>query len=93
MCEIKSVHGVLDRLADRNQAVILIEELNKEIIIPTIKLPEASQANTWFTIKLRGDEIIEIEQNDEKTDQALQKSTDLMEKLRSKSKGSKFKRK
>ncbi|SDQ19715.1 DUF3006 domain-containing protein [Virgibacillus salinus] len=46
--------GVLDRIEDGNQAVILLEELQQELVVPMHTLPPGSTPNTWLQIKMRG---------------------------------------
>ncbi|MBU5468330.1 DUF3006 domain-containing protein [Virgibacillus sp. MSJ-26] len=83
--------GVLDRL-EENKAVILIEESKQEIVINKNQLPANSVTGTWFTIeKQEGRYHFTIDQA--KTEQKKQTSSDLMAKLRTKSGGSKFKKK
>ncbi|HLR40835.1 MAG TPA: DUF3006 domain-containing protein [Virgibacillus sp.] len=84
--------GVLDRIEDNDMAVILIEEINKELIIPLHELPSGSKESTWFHIEKR-DETFEVISIDSKTtSQEAEKSTDLMKKLQEKRKDSKFKK-
>jgi len=83
--------GILDRF-ENDQAVILIEEINEEVIFPKSELPAGSDVNTYFTIEKRDDgyHIIAIDQ--EKTKNEAQTTSDLMKTLKAKNKGSKFKR-
>ncbi|MBP1949823.1 DUF3006 family protein [Virgibacillus litoralis] len=46
--------GVLDRIEDGNQAVILLEELQEELVVPLYTLPPGSTPNIWLRIKMRG---------------------------------------
>lgn len=85
--------GVLDRFEDNNLAVILIEEINKELNIPANNLPSNSKEGTWFLIEERQGEYHIVSIDAEKTRNQAQKSADLLERLRAKSSGSKFKRK
>jgi len=85
--------GYLDRIEDNDLAVILIEEINEEIIIPLDELPEGSTENTWLQLEKTDDSFQVIAIDDEKTEQETETSQDLMAKLRAKSKGSKFKKK
>lgn len=83
--------GILDRY-EGELAVILIEEENEELIVKKTELPPGSKENTIFNLsKQNGDYVIEGI-NMEATKKAQQKSTSLMQQLRAKSKGSKFKR-
>ncbi|MFD1037490.1 DUF3006 domain-containing protein [Virgibacillus byunsanensis] len=85
--------GVLDRFEDNDKAVILIEEEMKALVIPAEELPKGSEINTYFNIKEKnGDyKILSIDQ--ETTEKEAQKASNLMEKLRAKTSGSKFKKK
>lgn len=92
MCKVRYVNGVLDRFADQDQAVLLVEELGEEFVLKASDLPLGSKPGMWFDIKLRNNEVEALVINEEKTEQQWQRSADLMEKLREKSKGSKFRR-
>lgn len=84
--------GILDRIEDGDQAVILIEEIQKALIIPLKDLPKGSKENTFFHIKeFSGDyRIMSIDH--EATKRKAKESEDLMEKLRKKSSGSNYSR-
>src|SRR5699024_11477327 len=85
--------GVLDRIEDNDMAVILIEEINKELIIPLHELPSGSKENMWFHIEKKG-EMFEVISIDSKTTrQETEKSNELMKKLQEKQKQSKYKKK
>lgn len=85
--------GILDRIEDGDQAVILVEEIQKALIIPLSELPKGSKEGTYFNLNEKGGQFYILSIDDETTKKEAQKSMDLMEKLRSKSKESKFKRK
>jgi len=85
--------GVLDRIEDNDMAVILIEEINKELIIPLHELPCSSKESTWFNIEKKGDAFEVISIDSKTTSQEAEKSTDLMKKLQEKRKDSKFRKK
>lgn len=82
--------GILDRIEDGDQAVILIEEIQKALIIPVKDLPKGSKVNTFFHIKeLKGD--YQITSIDHKaTRKEAKKAEDLMAKLRARSSGSDY---
>lgn len=84
--------GVLDRFEDNDLAVILIEEMNKELNIPVNNLPPNSKEGTWFQIEERQGEFHIVSIDMEMTNKQAERSADLLEKLRAKSSGSKFKR-
>ncbi len=84
--------GVLDRIEDNDMAVILIEEINKELTIPLHDLPKGSTESTWFHIEKKGDAFEVISIDSKTTSQEADKSADVMKKLREKRKDSKFKK-
>ena len=83
--------GILDRF-EGNQAVILIEEAKEEWIVSKEDLPRGSTEHTIFNlVKENGSyKIINIDLAQTKA--AARKSSSLMNQLREKNKGSKFKR-
>lgn len=85
--------GYLDRIEDNKFAVILVDELNKEFIVPTEELPAGSSEKAYFDLIIENDKITSISLNAQKTASEQQKVSDTMDKLRSKSSGSKFKKK
>ena len=91
MQEGNNVKGMLDRF-EGNKAVLLVEELNKEWIIERDQLPTGSKKGNWFTLEISGDKISSISMDHQLTEKKSQKVDDLMQTIRSKSTGSKFKR-
>lgn len=83
--------GILDRF-EGNQAVILIEETKEELIVNREGLPRGSAKHTIFNLeKANGSyQIASIDLTQTKA--AAKKSASLMDQLRGKKKGSKFKR-
>lgn len=84
-------YGVLDRIED-GIATILIEEKNEELTLPQADLPEGSEEGTWFSLKRKNDTFIIDEIDEAKTASTWQQSKNLMDKLKSKKRTSKFKR-
>lgn len=83
--------GILDRIEDGRHAVILVEEEGIELVLPADRLPEGSQVNSWFTIDEENGQLAVI--LDEKTSLAKEEQAEeLMARLRTKKKGSRFKR-
>lgn len=83
--------GILDRIEDGRHAVILLEEEGIELVLPADRLPEGSQVNSWFTIDEENGQLAVI--LDEKTSLAKEEQAEeLMARLRTKKKGSRFKR-
>ena len=84
--------GVLDRFESEDQAVILIEEIQKALIIPKDELPKGSEQGTWFLIEEKNNQYKIISIDYETTRRQQEKADRLMEKLQARSSGSKFKR-
>jgi Protein of unknown function (DUF3006) len=86
------IKGYLDRIEDNRFAVILAEEIKKEFIIPIEDLPEGSKEKSYFEISVENDKITSMKLDEQTTQTEQEKVNELMSKLRSKSKGSKFKK-
>jgi hypothetical protein len=86
------IKGYLDRIEDNQFAVILVEEMKKEFIIPKDELPEGAKEKSYFEITIENDKITSMKLDKHTTLSEQQKVDDMMTKLRSKSKGSKFKK-
>jgi hypothetical protein len=86
------IKGYLDRIEDNQYAVILVEEMKKEFIIPKEDLPSGSKENSYFEITIENEKITSIELNEQTTLTEQEKVDDMMKRVRSKSKGSKFKK-
>lgn len=84
--------GVIDRFTDEDQAVILIEKLNKELVVSCDELPDGSKESDWLTLKKTNGSFKIIAIDREKTERETKTSLDLRDQLRAKSKGSKFRR-
>jgi len=84
--------GYLDRVEDNDMAVILIEEKNEEIVVPIDELPNGCKEKTWLHMEhIQGSyKVISIDH--ETTAKKAQQTSALMEKLRKRKKGSKFKK-
>jgi len=85
--------GYLDRIEENKFAVILVDELNKEFIVSTEELPEGIAEKTYLDLTVENDKITSIKLNTQTTQSEQQKVSDMMAKLRSKSSGSKYKKK
>ncbi|GGN51615.1 hypothetical protein GCM10007971_06300 [Oceanobacillus indicireducens] len=85
-----TMKGILDRF-EGNQAVILIEETKEELIVNKEVLPRGSMKNTIFNLKKESDGYTIVNIDLAQTKAAERKSSSLMDQLRAKNKGSKFK--
>ncbi|MGH2319008.1 DUF3006 domain-containing protein [Planococcus sp. SE5232] len=84
--------GILDRIEDERHAVILVEEEGIELVLPANRLPEGSHINSWFTIDAENGQLAVT--LDEETSMAKrEQAEELITRLRTKKKGSRFKRK
>lgn len=81
-----------DRVTDNKEALLLVEELNKEYTIPLHSLPGNVGEGTWFLIELQNEEITSIKADIDKTNDMHNQIKDQIQRLKSKKK-SRFKRK
>ncbi|MTD31419.1 DUF3006 family protein [Planomicrobium sp. YIM 101495] len=87
------MRGTLDRIENGTTAVILLEDVQKELSISLHALPAGSEVGAWFRIDLWQGEIVSIEL-DRSAEQHQQERVDsVLAKLRSRSATSRFKRK
>lgn len=84
--------GMLDRIEDGGIAVILIEELQKEIVLPAAWLPEGSRINSWFDIELDGQAIKSIALDAATAAVKEDKAAALLNRLRKNQRKSRFKK-
>lgn len=83
--------GILDRIEDGIHAVILVEEEGVELVLPANRLPEGSQVNSWFIIDVENGQLA-VTLDEETTFSKSEQADELMARLRTKKKGSRFKR-
>lgn len=81
----------LDRFTDNNGALLLIEELKKELLMDKSQLPSESVVGTWFLVEIQNDLITKITIDSSKTKFMEQEIGNRMERLKS-TKKSRFKR-
>lgn len=83
--------GILDRIEDGRHAVILVEEEGIELVLPANRLPEGSQVNSWFTIDAENGQLA-VTLDEETSIAKAEQAEELMTRLRTKKKRSRFKR-
>ena len=86
------VKGVLDRIVDGKHATILVEDLQKEFVIDVSRLPAGSNEGSHFQLTLIGEEISILTLDTESEQESLDKVSSQINRLKAKSKGSRFKR-
>lgn len=83
--------GILDRIEDGIYAVILVEDEGLELVLPANRLPEGSQIYCWFTIDAENGQLA-VTLDEETSLMKKGRAEELMGRLRTKKKGSRFKR-
>ena len=86
------VKGVLDRIVDGKHATILVADLQKEFVIDISSLPAGSKEGSHFQLTLIGEEITDITLDTQSKQESLDKASSQINRLKAKSKGSRFKR-
>ena len=81
----------LDRFTDNNQALILVESLQKEYHVPTSSLPTGSSEGSWLLVEIREDAIFSLRLDEKKTSDMKRDTQNRLQRLKSK-KTSRFKR-
>jgi hypothetical protein len=81
----------LDRFTDNQQALILVESLQKEFHVPISSLPTGSNEGSWLLVDIKGDAVTTIQLNDKKTSDMKRDTQNRLQRLKSK-KTSRFKR-
>lgn len=80
--ETLSYQGVIDRIEDSGQAVILIDDLQRTFIVPKKHLPPNSKENMWVTVEMIGG-IYKVTSVDHRmTKQQSQRTSELLKRLR-----------
>ena len=74
--------GVLDRWEDNDMAVLLVEGINKEIVVSRDVLPRGSEINMWFDLELNGNTIVAISIDWQITIEMIKQTQELMKELR-----------
>ena len=74
--------AVVDRIVDRRYAVLLVGEGEVERTIPIGELPTQATEGTWLRVKFDGEQLIEAEIDAEETEQARQRISAKLDRLR-----------
>ncbi|WP_160058370.1 DUF3006 domain-containing protein [Alkalicoccus saliphilus] len=89
----REVVGVIDRIVDRQTAVILIEEEGKQLDVSLQQLPMQATSGSWLRITLQEEEIVSLEIDTTLTKQMEARIHDKAQRLRARRKVSKFRKK
>ncbi|GKV67282.1 MULTISPECIES: DUF3006 domain-containing protein [unclassified Sporosarcina] len=84
--------GYIDRMEDGRFAVLLVEDTGEEFIADVTALPEGAKEGVYVTITLVDDKITELVINRQETEVMEKKIEEQLKKVKSRSKGSRFKR-
>lgn len=79
--EWQLIRGVIDRI-EYEQAVILLEDMNREISIPIMNLPNYVEENDWLMIAHNKEKFYPLIVDYDKTEIERNKSLILLERLR-----------
>ena len=80
-----------DRKTENNDAILLVEALQKNYVVSLSSLPSTSEPGDWFLVTIVNDEIKSITKDIHKTNQMKKEIADRMARLQSKQR-SRFKR-
>ncbi|RTR27133.1 DUF3006 family protein [Robertmurraya yapensis] len=80
-----------DRI-EEDVAVIIIEETKEQFIKPIEQLPAGAVPGTWFEVTINQDEIVEMKLDASTTESKQRTTEDLLAKIRSKNKRSKYRK-
>lgn len=80
-----------DRITNNDHAVLLVESIQKDFLLPTSSLPVGSKPGSWFLIALQNETIISIELDEAKTIQMENEIQNRLTRLQSRKK-SRFKK-
>lgn len=85
------ISAYLDRFTDTEEALLIVESLQKEFHISLSELPPNSTVGTWFLVTIEDEKLITIEIDTDKTETMKESIQNRMARLKSKKK-SRFKR-
>ncbi|WP_301107371.1 DUF3006 domain-containing protein [Sporosarcina sp.] len=86
------VTGYIDRIEEERFAVLLVKDTGEEFITDVTALPESAREGVYLTITLTDGEITQLVIDRQETEVMEQKIEEQLKKIKSRSKGSRFKR-
>lgn len=72
--DYRTASGVIDRITETNEAVILLSEKNDQLIISLEKLPIKSKEGIWVTIYFKSEQDLEIIIDKRKSEKMFQEN-------------------
>ena len=85
--------GYIDRIEDERFAVLLVDSLGKEFVVNVWDLPENAKEGSYLTVTLIDGEITGLVINQQETETMEKEISEKLQRIKSKSSTSKFKRK
>lgn len=80
-----------DRITENQQAILLVESSQKNVLVPLGSLPHGSVPGHWFLVKLADEQLISIQFDEKKTREITEDIQGRLARLQGKKK-SRFKR-
>lgn len=88
----QDVTGYIDRIEEERFAVVLVDSLGKEFTVDVSRLPEGVMAGSYVRLTLADGEIGKMMVDEKKTASMEQEIADKLQRLKSRSPRSRFKR-
>lgn len=89
---METIKAVLDRIVDQQHAVILAETIGEDYIVPVDRLPSGAQEGSWLLVDCSDGEVVNITLDSHTTASREKEVAETLNRLKKKSRGSKFKR-
>lgn len=86
------MRSVLDRF-EEGLAVLIAEQAGREFHVPLRYLPDGSKPGMWFVLTVENGTVVDMEVDTASSEAQNNKAEQLIERLRAKKAGSRFKRK
>jgi hypothetical protein len=74
--------AVVDRMVEDRQAVLLVGETARELLVPVSALPAGTQPGMWLKVEFDGDQLISATIDEEYTQQVLERVKEKLAQLR-----------
>lgn len=84
--------GYVDRIEEERFAVVLVESLGKEFVVDVSELPEIAEEGSYLTVTLMNGEVCGLALNQQETESMEQEIEKKLQRIKSKSNTSRFKR-